>query len=82
MESLTLIMNKDVDKDGLNQLGRTKSSSAQFMSTWAPLHMTTDKNQTEARGEDLTRDREVEGLLSLTAIIGTVWSVGREATII
>ena len=36
MESSTSIMNKDEDKDGLNQLGRTKSSSAYFMSTWAP----------------------------------------------
>ena len=45
-------------------------------------HMTTDKNPTEARGEALTIDREVEGLLSPTAIIGTVWSIRREATII
>ena len=44
-------------------------------------HMTTDKNPTEARGEVLTIDREVEGLLSLIAIIGTVWSAGREDTI-
>ncbi len=44
-------------------------------------HMTTDKNPTEARGEALTIDREVEGLLSLIVIIGTVWSAGREDTI-
>ena len=43
-------------------------------------HMTTDKNPTEARGEALTIGREVEGLLSLIVIIGTVWSAEREDT--
>ena len=45
-------------------------------------HMTMDKDSTEARGEVQTMDREVENLLSLIIIIGTVWSTGRGATII
>ena len=44
-------------------------------------HMTMGKNSTEARGEVLTIDREVEDLLSLIIIIGTAWSAGREDTI-
>ena len=44
-------------------------------------HMTMGKNSTEARGEVLTMDREVEDLLSLIIIIGTAWSAGRGDTI-
>ena len=44
-------------------------------------HMTMGNNPTEARGEVLTIDREVEDLLSLIIIIGTAWSAGRGDTI-